>query len=59
MTTLEELGYRLMLGIDPPALSYRRTLEAMRAAQRHRELHEIDIRRVMAGATSTVRVAQE
>ena len=55
MTDLEEIGYRILTGVNPPALSFRRTLEAIGAAQRHREYHEIDIRRALGRATSTSR----
>jgi hypothetical protein len=58
VTDLEELGYRLLTGINPPALSFRRTLEALGAAQRHREYHEVDIRRLLERATSTGRKAR-
>lgn len=58
MTDLEELGYRILVGapVHPSVMSLKRMTDAMEAAQRHRELHEIDVRRIIAELMKRERV---
>lgn len=43
LTDNERLGYRLLLGANPPPLSYNATERALRAAHLHAQRNEVNL----------------